>query len=72
MIVIGGLGTIWGPLVGAALLMVADEALKEASDFRNIGLGLLLAAFVVLLPQGMVGLFDRRRHKRGSASPPSA
>ena len=72
MIVIGGLGTIWGPLVGAALLMVADEALKEASDFRNIGLGLLLAAFVVLLPQGVVGLFDRRRHKRGNASPPSA
>jgi branched-chain amino acid transport system permease protein len=61
MIVVGGMGTIWGPLVGAAILMLADEALKEAPDFRNIGLGLMLAAFVVLLPQGVVGLFGRRR-----------
>jgi branched-chain amino acid transport system permease protein len=61
MIVVGGMGTIWGPLVGAAILMIADEALKEVADFRNIGLGLLLAAFVVLLPQGVAGLFDRRR-----------
>lgn len=61
MIVVGGLGTIWGPLVGAAVLMLADEALKEVADFRNIGLGLLLAAVVVLLPEGVVGLFGRRR-----------
>ena len=29
MIVVGGIGSIWGPLLGAALLMLADEALKE-------------------------------------------
>jgi branched-chain amino acid transport system permease protein len=63
MIVVGGMGTIWGPLVGAAILMVADEALKEVSDFRNIGLGLLLAAFVVLLPQGVVGALGRFRSR---------
>lgn len=55
MIVVGGLGTIWGPLLGAAVLMLADEAMKEFSDYRNIGLGLILAAFVILLPQGLVG-----------------
>lgn len=61
MIVVGGMGTVWGPLVGAALLMIADEALKEVSDFRSVGLGVLLAAFVILLPQGVVGALSRRR-----------
>lgn len=55
MIVVGGLGTIWGPLLGAALLMLADEGMRELGDWRDIGLGLLLAAFVVLLPRGLVG-----------------
>ena len=67
MIVVGGMGTIWGPLVGAAVLMLADEALKELPEFRNIGLGLLLAAFVVLLPQGIVRLFDPRKARPDSA-----
>ena len=65
MIVVGGLGTIWGPLLGAATLMLVDEGMKEFSDYRNIGLGVILAAFVILLPQGLVGalaaLWRRRR-----------
>ena len=59
MIVVGGMGTVWGPLMGAALLMIADEGLREVGDWREIGLGLVLAAFVILLPKGLAGL--RRR-----------
>jgi hypothetical protein len=39
----------------AALLMLADEAMREAGDWRDIGLGLILAG-VVLLPRGLAGL----------------
>lgn len=56
MIVVGGMGTIWGPLLGAALLMIADEGMREFGDWRDIGLGLILAVFVILLPRGLVGL----------------
>jgi branched-chain amino acid transport system permease protein len=59
MIVVGGMGTVWGPLMGAALLMIADEGLREVGDWREIGLGLVLAAFVILLPKGLAG-FSRR------------
>ncbi len=59
MIVVGGMGTVWGPLLGAAVLMIADEGLREVGDWREIGLGLVLAGFVILLPRGLVGL--RRR-----------
>ncbi len=42
MIVVGGMGTIWGPLLGAALLMLVDESMHEVGNWRDIGLGLLL------------------------------
>ena len=42
-----------------ALLMVADEGLREVSNWREIGLGLVLATFVILLPRGLVGLRKR-------------
>ncbi len=59
MIVVGGMGTVWGPLLGAALLMLADEGMREFGDWRDIGLGLILAGFVILLPKGLAGLLAR-------------
>jgi branched-chain amino acid transport system permease protein len=64
MIVVGGVGSVWGPLVGAALLMLADEGFKEFQDWRALGMGLVLPLFVVLLPGGLVGLFKRRRSQK--------
>jgi branched-chain amino acid transport system permease protein len=70
MIVVGGVGSIWGPLLGTALLMIADEGLNEIVDYRNLGLGPLLVAFVILLPQGVTGaiasLRDRLAGRRAS------
>ena len=74
MMVVGGVGRPWGPLIGAALLMLVDETLKEEAfaGYRNIGLGLILAAVVVLLPQGLAGGIDnlaRRLTRRGGGAP---
>ncbi len=69
MMIVGGVGRVWGPLVGAALLMLIDETFKEEAlaEYRNIGLGLLLAAFVILMPQGVVGAVERVwRRSRGA------
>ena len=64
MIVVGGLGTVWGPILGAALLMIADEVLKDFAEDRALGLGLLLPLFVVLLPGGLVGLLSRMARRQ--------
>lgn len=56
MIVVGGMGTVWGPLLGALVLMLADEAMREFGDWRDIGLGVILAGFVIFLPRGLMGL----------------
>lgn len=53
--VVGGTGTFWGPVLGTIVLMVADELMRDAGQFRTLGLGLLIAVFVVLLPRGIVG-----------------
>jgi branched-chain amino acid transport system permease protein len=66
MIVVGGMGTIWGPLLGAAVLMLADEGMREFGDWRDIGLGLVLALFVILLPRGLIGLRGNARKSGGS------
>ena len=72
MIVVGGIGRIWGPILGAVLLMLADEAFKEFSDYRNIGLGLIMALFVLALPEGLSGLIARvwRSLRTRQAPPP--
>lgn len=59
MIVVGGLGTVWGPLIGAAVLMWADEGLREVSDWREIGIGAALALCVVIFPGGIAALARR-------------
>lgn len=65
MIVVGGMGTVWGPLLGAAVLMLADEGMREFGDYRDIGLGLVLAIFVILLPRGLAGLFRAKAPRAG-------
>jgi len=67
MIVVGGLGSTWGPLIGAAVLMWADEGLREVGDWREIGIGLVLAACVILLPRGLAALSLPRWRRTGGA-----
>jgi branched-chain amino acid transport system permease protein len=75
MIVVGGIGTVCGPLLGTALLMPADEAMREAGDWRDIGLGIILAGFVILLPRGLAGItvsalrFGRRSLAKADPKP---
>lgn len=65
MAVVGGVGRIWGPFVGAIVLTLADEVLREVGNWRELGLGLVIAATIVLMPGGVLGiaetLFARRK-----------
>jgi len=63
MMVVGGLGSAWGPLLGVATLMLVDEVLKESVEYRNIGLGLILIVFVVVWPKGIAGAIEAAWHR---------
>jgi branched-chain amino acid transport system permease protein len=63
MLVIGGLGTIWGPLIGTALLTFIQEALIEYPGVQLTILGTILLIIVIFVPGGLVGLISRIRRR---------
>lgn len=68
---IGGAGTIFGPLIGSGVLHLVGEitrelgnvvpGIKNAQPLALIVYGLILVAIVGYLPNGLTGLFRRRR-----------
>lgn len=59
MIVIGGWGTFWGPMVGTVLLLYLNEVLRDIDEWRVLIFGLLMILFVILLPQGLIGPLEK-------------
>ncbi|WP_138935382.1 branched-chain amino acid ABC transporter permease [Roseovarius arcticus] len=67
MVVVGGLGSTWGPLIGTGLMMVVVELAKDMGDARNLILGLALILFVMVMPKGLAhGISTLGRLTRGS------
>lgn len=54
MVVVGGLGSIYGSFLGAALLTMLPELLREAKDYDIIVYGLILMLMVMFMPGGLV------------------
>ena len=67
MIVLGGLGSVSGPLIGAFLLVLLQNSLTRLpllSEFKNlyiVALGAILILIVIFLPQGIVGGWQKLR-----------
>lgn len=55
MVVVGGIGTIRGPLVGAILLGAAPELLRFADNYRMILYGGVIVLMMRFQPQGLLG-----------------
>ena len=58
-VLIGGGRSMWGPLLGAALLTSLPELLRPLKDARLIMNGLMLVTASIYLPQGIVGALSR-------------
>jgi len=54
IIVIGGVGNIFGVLLGAFVLVLLPEFLREFAAYRMLVLGLVMAVLIVLRPQGLL------------------
>ena len=63
MIVIGGVGSVFGGVVGAVLLLVCEEGFVEITPHWQIGLGVVLLAVVLWAPLGIAGLFGWGRNR---------
>jgi branched-chain amino acid transport system permease protein len=54
MVVLGGMGSIPGSIVGAAVLVVLPQTLTVLHDYEHMALGLMLMGFMIFLRQGIV------------------
>lgn len=59
MIIIGGVGYLYGGVVGAAIMLLLEEVLAGFTLHWHIGLGLLLLAIVLFAPKGVAALFGK-------------
>lgn len=59
-IILGGVGRLFGPVVGAAVFVMLEHWLGDMSEFWHIWLGLLLLAVVLFARGGLVGLIAGR------------
>jgi branched-chain amino acid transport system permease protein len=68
MVVLGGMASIWGSLLGAGVLTALPELLSVFHDFEIVIFGLILIVVMIFLPRGLVrgimDLYEFRRYKR--------
>jgi branched-chain amino acid transport system permease protein len=65
---IGGAGTVYGPLVGALLLASISDITRVLTQIQGLSLvlyGSLLVVIIAYLPNGLIDLFKRRRKPTG-------
>ena len=55
VVIIGGAGTVFGPLVGAVIVVVLPEVLSALAEHRLLVFGALLFVVLRLAPEGVVG-----------------
>jgi branched-chain amino acid transport system permease protein len=71
IVIIGGAGSLWGPVIGAVVLVTLPELLRflglpasVAANLRQIIYGSLLVVFMLWRPQGLVGKFSFQSETR--------
>jgi len=67
MVVIGGKMSIAGPIIGAVVFTVLPEALRVATTYRLVVLGTILLIAILVLPNGLASLWERRRRAPAAA-----
>ena len=60
MVVVGGSGTLSGPVIGAAIATFLPEFFNSTPDLKQIVFGLLLVVLTQVLPGGLVGSIKKR------------
>ncbi|MBT4095907.1 MAG: branched-chain amino acid ABC transporter permease [Nitrospinaceae bacterium] len=64
MSMLGGAGTVMGPLVGSFIMeYLADFLWSEFTEFHSVLLGLIIVLIVLFLPRGLMALFQELRLK---------
>ena len=58
-IMIGGVGSFFGPILGTAIFQLVDELILRYTESTELVMGVILIVVVMFLPMGFVGLFHK-------------
>src|SRR5581483_16642 len=56
MVILGGVGTLWGGVMGATVLLMLEEILSTYTIHWQLGVGLVLLAVVLFAPNGLAAI----------------
>ncbi len=68
MVILGGLGSVRGAILGAAVLSIIPELLQGFSTYRMLLFGILMVLLMRVRPQGLLGLSQIRRELERATS----
>jgi ABC-type branched-subunit amino acid transport system permease subunit len=67
MVVFGGIGHIWGGVIGAIVVTIIDDFTRDYYQYRMLMFGAVIVLVVIFMPRGIGGIIDdvltRRRFK---------
>ena len=63
MVLLGGKGTLIGPVIGPVIVVLLEEYLRDFKDLRFSIFGLVIVAVVLFVPQGLMGFVAARREQ---------
>ena len=66
MILLGGFGHFWGPLLGAFAFIYLQDLVMSVVPYWRLVFGALLAIMVIAAPGGLMGLLAGRRRAEGA------
>ena len=70
-VIVGGSGTLFGPVLGALLIVLVPELLSDFAEYRLLIFSVLLLVVLWIAPNGLLGALARRWIKPTPLTPPS-
>lgn len=68
MVVVGGMGYLWGAVLGAIVITALPEVLRGLKDYQELLYGVLILVTLVFKPSGLYGLVTGRRSTASKGS----
>ena len=66
MVILGGMGTLTGPIVGAFAMLMLEIAFQGMTKHWQLLMGGFIVLVALFLPRGLIGIVEALRHRKGN------
>lgn len=70
MLYVGGIGSVFGPLVGAFIISLLPETFRGFKDYQDLAYGAALIVILIYAPKGLASLAGRWQQRKAKRSNP--